>query len=416
MPRATWSRLPPPDPDSSATAGLRSLAVPLRTDDVLSSPVNGHTGIASATHSLRSGIREETRASECAPRRLSRQRSQSQRDLGSSVLIVSLITPSVLNWVILAASRWRTSTLIDSDGLSHEVYLNRDYNAENIIFCTSAAWCSSSVSAHIWLTLGETARRHYLSVDGQRNGLSFADRLEQSWKEVAELTRAELLHILMVSCDFFFAVCACRCPPPPCARETFLPASAFTTTCCCCNPLYCAQALWVGSAAFNGTVYVTCAAVLPGLGIFMAVKFVFARARATILMKQRHDTASFATRALKGTLMILMLHCFLLAVLVGRITNYPVDLLHGDCEFADNHFAVWNNSFEFAAPINSCNKGLFMSYHSSAAWVFSRYGKLRATFWATFALIYYFGFGSVLYYTVSAKIDIPRLWYICFCD
>ena len=100
--------------------------------------------------------------------------------------------------------------------------------------------------------------------------------------------------------------------------------------------------------------------------------------------------------------MILMLHCFLLSVLAGRIWNYPVDLLHGDCDFANNHFASWNNSFEFAAPIASCNAGVFVSDYSSTAWVFSRYGKLRATFWAAFALIYYFGFGSVLYYTVSA--------------
>ena len=174
--------------------------MPLHTDAPSVTPEDA--GVA--THTLGSGSRYGTGA-YTAPRRLSRQTSQAKRDLGSSVLIVSLITPSVLNWVVLVAGRWMTSSLIDSEGVSHEVYLNRDYNAENIIFCTSAAWCSSSVSAHIWLTLGATARRHYLSDDGQRNGLVFADRLEQGWREAADLTRAELLHILMVSCDFFFA-------------------------------------------------------------------------------------------------------------------------------------------------------------------------------------------------------------------
>ena len=111
--------------------------------------------------------------------------------------------------------------MVDSNGVPHKVYMNRIYNVENIVFCTATAWCSSSICAHNWLTLGAIARRHSLAHDGQHNGLSLAARLEHSWKEAAQLTRPELLHIFVVSCDFFFAVRTS--PILVAARQSFMP-------------------------------------------------------------------------------------------------------------------------------------------------------------------------------------------------
>ena len=102
--------------------------------------------------------------------------SLARETLGEKVVAVVLIAPTLLNWLVLAEAQLvSTAQLVDSDGVTHIVQRSRTVNFEQFFFAASAT-CVSTVSAHVWLTMGAIARRHTLGQtcggggrDAQRN-------------------------------------------------------------------------------------------------------------------------------------------------------------------------------------------------------------------------------------------------------
>jgi hypothetical protein len=312
--------------------------------------------------------------------------------LGEKVAALVLITPTLLNWLALAYAHFSgTAELVDSDGVSHTIVGSRNWNFENIFFMASAA-CISTVCAHVWLTLGAIARRHKLDQAGAVGSKGYAARLDQAETEARELNWAECAHIVVVAFDFCFAsFVVFSAANPPLARTAF--------------------------------------GILPGACLLLFVKFVLARARAAVLRSRRTDSVAFTGVALRSSMAVLMVQIVVLARCVELTTssvppfssnlsavgflprfvafamNYPVDPLKGDCAFFANMDATNNETWNLAAPINTCKADLFVDglVRDSNATMYGFYGPLIYQFNGSLVVIYYLLTGCVLYFAARGQ-------------
>jgi hypothetical protein len=204
--------------------------------------------------------------------------SLARETLGEKVVAVVLIAPTLLNWLVLAEAQLvSTAQLVDSDGVTHIVQRSRTVNFEQFFFAASAT-CVSTVSAHVWLTMGAIARRHTLGQTGAVSGESYATRLKRAEVEAGTLNATEWAHVAVVAFDFFFA------------------------------------AFVVFSAAMGGDFGKEAAmGILPGAGVALIARCVLGPARAAVIRTQRTNSVAFAGNALRGSMMVLMVQVLVLA-------------------------------------------------------------------------------------------------------
>ena len=310
--------------------------------------------------------------------------------LGEKVGAAVLITPTLLNWLVLAVeASWLGGTveLADGDGVSHTVLRIHTRNFE-YIFLNASVTCIATVFAHVWLTMGAIARRHTLGnadetfagegglsarmrgklkdmeekelmqaaktagvtqgqLDAKTEGHekfgdyrtelivlvketsssgSYAVRLQRAEVEAGKLSGAERAHLALVGFDFFFA------------------------------------AFVVFRAAFDhDRMFQVVLGILPGAVTALLVRYVLAPARAAVLRTQRMDSVVFAGDALRGSMAVLMVQvlvlarcvrsllrfsilyacqCILIGMLLPRFAAFAVDchvdLLIGDCDESNN--------------------------------------------------------------------------------
>jgi hypothetical protein len=312
-----------------------------------------------------------------------RLRRDSDHLLGVAVARVALIAPTVLNWLALAYAHWyATAEVVDSAGAIHEVARSRNYNFECVFFAASVA-SITAVFAHVWLTLGATARAHRLADAGVVGGRRYAERHVAAVFDAGRLTTAEWAHLGMVALDFFFA-----------AFVVFPAAFDYK---------------WFGIAMlFIG--------ILPGVLTAAVVWKVLAPGRAAVVQMQGGATAVFAAGALRGTLQALLVVSIVFARLAAVVFGFPIGLFGGDCNFGPNLDLATNTTWYLSAPVRTCASDLFgvsntaTGNTASAAWmhhtnatVLSMYIPLRYQAYNSYAIIIYFTVGSMLYFAARGQ-------------
>ena len=126
---------------------------------------------------------------------------QEQRNLGEQVSKIILITPTILNWLSIMVARFiSTAEIVDSENITHDVPRSRNFNF-NFVFYSCTASNITTVSTHVWLTLGAIARKHKLDQRGAADGVGYSARLTAADTEARRLSVAELRHIGLIGFD-----------------------------------------------------------------------------------------------------------------------------------------------------------------------------------------------------------------------
>ena len=126
---------------------------------------------------------------------------QEQRNLGEQVSKIILVTPTILNWLAIMVARFiSTAEIVDSENITHDVPRSRNFNF-NFVFYSCTASNITTVSTHVWLTLGAIARKHKLDQRGAADGVGYSARLTAADTEARRLSVAELRHIGLIGFD-----------------------------------------------------------------------------------------------------------------------------------------------------------------------------------------------------------------------
>lgn len=300
----------------------------------------------------------------------------SEKTLGEKVMAFSLIAPTLINWVVLAAAHWfGTAELVDSEGVAHTISRSRNFNFEYVFFNASTT-CIGTVCAHVWLTMGAIARRHALGQAGAVKGVGYSQRLAAAEAEAGKPSWAEWVHLALVVFDYLFA----------------------------------AYAVFVSS--FSNLLGATFSGVLPAMAVVLLVARVLVPARVAVLRKQRVRSVAFAGGALRGSLMTLMVQVIVLARFAAFAFNMPVDPFWLDCAFRIDGAPQYNldattkSIWIIAAPIASCEADLFADGvvpSDSKAMVYRYYAPLGYQFNCTLLVNIYLQFCCVLFFAARGQ-------------
>eukprot|EP01051_Picozoa_sp_SAG22_P016549 SAG22_NODE_2357_length_2669_cov_2.804280_1_plen_715_part_00 len=318
--------------------------------------------------------------------------------LGTAVMRIALIAPTVLNWLALVyAHWWAVAEVVDSAGIVRTVARSRNYNYRYMFLSTFHA-SVATVFAHLWLTLGFVARAHRLADAGVVGGRSYTERQAAAAAEAGRLTAAEWAHLGVVAFECAFANGLVFTM----ASGVYHGHSGYEFRC------------W--KAPDDGyCVYHTLRnAILPGFYITAGVRLVGAPVRAAVVQAQGSATAAFAAGALRGTLQVLAVVAVVLAREAAFLLGYPTELFSGDCDFEKNMDPTTNTKWLYSAPVHACAPDLFIDggnataggYASAAAWayqhsnatVLQHYYPLYYQYSGSDVVIIYFTIGSVLYF------------------